>query len=136
MPAVTHGLDAAVDIEQEISADLAGLYADATGDRTAIHLDEDAARSIGLPGTILQGLCTLGVVTEGLLGRMNVDHDRVRRLAARFCDTVYCGDSLRTVASPVADTATWAFESARVGGPVVVDRAHLELDAPIPAAGR
>jgi len=39
-------------------------YAEASGDRNPIHLDEDAARSVGLPGVIAHGMWTMGVAAD------------------------------------------------------------------------
>ncbi len=45
-------------------------YADASGDHNVIHLDEQAALAVGLPGVIAHGMLTMGhairVVTEWL----------------------------------------------------------------------
>jgi acyl dehydratase len=39
-------------------------YAGASGDFNPIHLDDDFARSVGLPGRILHGLWTMAVVAR------------------------------------------------------------------------
>ena len=35
------------------------IYADGSGDHNPIHVDPDFAKGVGLPGIILQGLCTM-----------------------------------------------------------------------------
>ena len=58
-------------------------YAGASGDFNPIHIDEEFARSVGLPGRILHGLWTMAQVaraqTEAAGGP-----DRLRRLAVQF----------------------------------------------------
>ena len=39
-------------------------YAGASGDFNPIHIDEEFARSVGLPGRILHGLYTMAVVAR------------------------------------------------------------------------
>jgi acyl dehydratase len=41
-------------------------YAGASGDFNPIHIDEEFARSVGLPGRILHGLWTMGQVARAL----------------------------------------------------------------------
>jgi acyl dehydratase len=58
-------------------------YAGASGDFNPIHLDDDFARSVGLPGRILHGLHTMALlaraVTEAAGGP-----EHLRRLAVQF----------------------------------------------------
>ena len=58
-------------------------YAGASGDFNPIHIDEDFARKVGLPGRILHGLWTMAQVarahTEAAGGP-----DKLRRLSVQF----------------------------------------------------
>jgi acyl dehydratase len=58
-------------------------YAGASGDYNPIHLDDEFARSVGLPGRILHGLWTMAQVaraqTEAAGGP-----DRLKRLSVQF----------------------------------------------------
>jgi acyl dehydratase len=58
-------------------------YAGASGDFNPIHIDEEFARSVGLPGRILHGLWTMAQVaraqTEAAGGP-----DRLKRLSVQF----------------------------------------------------
>ena len=58
-------------------------YAGASGDFNPIHVDEEFARSVGLPGRILHGLWTMAQVaraqTEAAGGP-----DRLKRLSVQF----------------------------------------------------
>jgi acyl dehydratase len=76
-----------------IAPDQAERYAHASGDRNPIHLDDEAARAVGLPGRILHGLCTLA-----LAGRAVTDAAgrEPTRLAVRFSAPVELGEALTT----------------------------------------
>ena len=39
-------------------------YAEASGDRNPIHLDEDVARAVGLPDVIAHGMLTMGLAGQ------------------------------------------------------------------------
>jgi acyl dehydratase len=77
----------------EVAADQAQRYADASGDRNPIHLDDEAARAVGLPGPILHGLCTMA-----LAGRTVADvaGREPTRLAVRFSAPVPLGATVTT----------------------------------------
>jgi acyl dehydratase len=74
-------------------------YADASGDKNPIHMDESFARAMGFPGVILQGLCTMALAQTAVLKRgLGGDPSRLRRLAVRFAKPVFLKDELRVVA--------------------------------------
>ncbi len=77
----------------EVAGDQAERYAEASGDHNPIHLDEEAARAVGLPGRILHGLCTMalaGRAVEQVAGR------EPTRLAVRFSAPVALGATVTT----------------------------------------
>ena len=77
----------------ELAGDQAERYAEASGDHNPIHLDEEAARAVGLPGRILHGLCTMalaGRAVEQVAGR------EPTRLAVRFSAPVALGATVTT----------------------------------------
>ena len=63
--------------------DVTARYAAASGDLNPIHLDDEFARSVGLPGRILHGLYTMA-----LLARAQTDAaggpEHLRRIAVQF----------------------------------------------------
>lgn len=69
-------------------------YAAASGDFNPIHVDADAARAAGLPGPILQGMCTYAWLAEGCASYFG-DPGRFRRIFARFSRPVLPGDTIR-----------------------------------------
>jgi acyl dehydratase len=80
-----HGLNVGDPIALEVTPDrfLTVRYAGASGDFNPIHIDEEFARSVGLPGRILHGLWTMAQVarahTEAAGGPATL-----RRLEVRF----------------------------------------------------
>jgi acyl dehydratase len=58
-------------------------YAGASGDFNPIHVDEEFARSVGLPGRILHGLWTMAQVARGQTEAAG-DPERLRRLSVQF----------------------------------------------------
>jgi len=78
-------MNAGDEFELKVTPDrfLTVRYAGASGDFNPIHLGEEFARQVGLPGRILHGLWTMAQVarahTEALGGP-----DRLERLAVQF----------------------------------------------------
>ncbi len=64
-------------------------YAEASGDHNPIHLDDEFARSVGLPGVIAHGMLQMG-----LLARVAGEPRRLRRLSCRFAGMVRPGDTV------------------------------------------
>src|SRR5262245_4360993 len=73
----------------EFTKEQIAAYAEASGDRNPIHLDDEFARSVGLPGVIAHGMLQMG-----LLARVAGDPARLRRLSCRFAGMVRPGDTV------------------------------------------
>jgi acyl dehydratase len=100
-------------------------YSPASGDPMPIHLDEEVARSAGLPGIIAHGLCTMAMTSWAVLNEVGgSDTKRLRRLAVRFAKMVIPGDDLETRIwkTGTGEGATnYAFETARGDDFVITD---------------
>jgi acyl dehydratase len=59
-------------------------YAGASGDFNPIHVDEELARSVGLPGKILHGLWTMAQVARAQTQAAGGDPAALRRLSVQF----------------------------------------------------
>ena len=74
-------------------------YAEASGDRNPIHLDDDFARSVGLLGRIAHGMLQMGIA-----GTVAVEAagggSRLRKLQCRFAGMVVPGDTVTFTAEP------------------------------------
>ncbi len=101
--------------EEQIAA-----YAEASGDRNPIHLDDAFARSVGLPGVIAHGMLQMG-----LLARVAGDPRRLRRLSCRFAGAVRPGDTV-TFRSEERDGRVQLSAVNQEGQPVV-SKALAEL---------
>jgi acyl dehydratase len=71
-------------------------YADVSGDHNPIHLNPDAARAVGLPGTIAHGMLCMGFLGQLLADWIATQPSGgwVRRLRVRFQAMVFPGDTL------------------------------------------
>ncbi|MGH2953485.1 MAG: MaoC/PaaZ C-terminal domain-containing protein [Solirubrobacterales bacterium] len=65
-------------------AGLTKRYAEASGDPNPIHIDEEFAKSVGLPGTILHGLYSMAQVAKAHTDAAGGDPRALRRLAVQF----------------------------------------------------
>jgi len=75
------------------------LYAEGSGDRFPIHTSDEFARSVGLPGMILHGLCTLALSARAVVKRSaNGDWSRLSTVACRFSKIALPGEQLRVIA--------------------------------------
>lgn len=106
-------------VTQHIDEDQTFRYGPASGDLTPIHMDDDVARSVGLPGIIVHGLCTLAftswaILTELAGGRV----ERLKRLAVRFSKPVLPGQDIRT---DIYRGASYHFETSADGVLVLKD---------------
>ena len=81
-------------------------YAEASGDRNPIHLDDGFARSAGLPGVIAHGMLTMAFANQMVTDWLG-DRSLLKRLQGRFAGMVLPGDDV-TVSGSVAskDEAT------------------------------
>ena len=85
-------------VAQGYDADQTQRYSEASGDPMPIHLDEDFAKAMGLPGIIVHGLCTMAFTSRA------VDPDclprgpgaRCKRLAVRFAKIVQPSETVTT----------------------------------------
>jgi acyl dehydratase len=98
-------------------------YRDASGDTMPIHVDDAFAKSVGLPGIIAHGLCTMAMSSQAIV-RLAADGDpsRVRRLAVRFAGNVFPGEDVTTTVYDAGATdgrRVYAFETTSRGDRVI-----------------
>jgi acyl dehydratase len=76
-------------------ADQTFRYRDVSGDPNPIHLDADLAKSVGLPGIIIHGLCTMAMCSQAVIRTQCAsDPARLARLAARFTAPAFPGNDV------------------------------------------
>ena len=59
-------------------------YAGASGDFNPIHIDDEFARSVGLPGKILHGLWSMAQVARACVNAAGGDPRSLKRLSVQF----------------------------------------------------
>jgi acyl dehydratase len=118
-------------VSQTFDDDQTYRYSDASGDTVPIHLDEEFAKSVGLPGIIIHGLCTMAFTSwaavENLAGG---DTARLRRLAVRFSKPVLPGQEITSRfwnRDTGSGAAAYAFETTSSGGDVVIKDGVAEI---------
>jgi acyl dehydratase len=115
------------EIAYPVADDQTVRYAAASGDDFAIHLDDEFARSVGLPGRIVHGLCAMAFTGRAVLEAAGVDDPgAVRRLAVRFSAPLFPGDTLTTRIWSLGDRA-FGFEAASSDGTPVIKDGRAEL---------
>jgi acyl dehydratase len=130
------------EVTTHVDPDQAVRYAAASGDANPIHVDDEAARAVGLPGVILHGMCTMALCSRAVVDSVaGGDPSRLRRLAVRFYRPVFPGNDLVTSIYDAGQVAgggvrAYAFEAASAGKVVVRDgRAEIGDPRPIGGAG-
>jgi acyl dehydratase len=87
--------DRIVTASQEITVEMIDRFADLTGDRFVIHMDDEAARRMGFRGRVAHGLLILSLA-DGLKNQAAAQLDAVASLGWNwsFAAPVYAGDSI------------------------------------------
>ncbi|MET9492441.1 MaoC/PaaZ C-terminal domain-containing protein [Nocardia sp. NPDC006630] len=102
--AAAHGFDETLraqdpvcTVTQRFDADQTFRYAGPAGDPMPIHLDDDFAKSTGLPGIIMHGLCTIAFTSHALITEFSpADPTRLERLAVRLASPAFPGRQVTT----------------------------------------
>jgi len=76
-----------------VTQEQVNAYAEASGDHNPIHLDEEFAKSVGLPGTIAHGLLGMSILAEAV-GRWVGGYGHLRQLSCRFSKPLLMGDTI------------------------------------------
>lgn len=122
--------DPTAEISYAMAEDQTERYAAASGDHFEIHLDDAAARSVGLPGRIVHGLCTMAFAGRAVLEAVGVeDPGAVRRLAVRFSAPLLPGGALTTRIWRIDGGAAFGFEGLDARGTAVIRDGRAELRA-------
>ena len=115
------------EVTYAVADDQTVRYAAASGDDFAIHLDDEFARQVGLPGRIVHGLCTMAFAGRAVLEAAGVDDPRaVTRIAVRFSAPLFPGESVTTRVWRI-DGAAFGFESQNGEGKPVLKDGRVEL---------
>lgn len=107
-------------------------YRDASGDMMPIHVDEGFAKTVGLPGIIAHGLCTMAMTSQAVVKTVaDGDPGRLKRLAVRFAKNVFPGDDVTTTiydAGTSGGRRVFAFETVSSRGDTVITNGLAEIE--------
>jgi acyl dehydratase len=101
-------------------------YSEAAGDPMPIHLDEDVAKAMGLPGIIIHGLCTMAFTSVAVIQHACPDDPtRLKRLAVRFSKIV---QPKQTITTRIWDhNGAHLYETTADNGEVVIKDGLAEV---------
>jgi acyl dehydratase len=103
-------------------------YRDASGDQMPIHVDENFAKQVGLPGIIAHGLCTMAMTSQAVVKTVaDGDPGRIRRLAVRFSKNVFPGDDVTTTIFDLGARGTYGFQATTNRGDTVISNGCAEV---------
>ncbi len=115
----------------QVGRDQITAYAEASGDRNPIHLDDAAARAAGLPGVIAHGMLGMAQLANFVVAYAG-DHRRLRRLRCRFSGMVLPGDTITFTGRVVGEEeglVRLELDAANQKGERVLTKALAELEA-------
>ena len=130
-----HKLTAAVkatapvaEVAYRFDTDQTFRYAEASGDPVPIHLDDAAARAVGLPGIVIHGLCTMAFCGRAVIDSVaGGDPTRLARLAVRFSRPVLPGQEITIRLYAGEADGAYGFEGLNADGQAVVKDGRAEL---------
>jgi acyl dehydratase len=82
------------ELRKRVTVEQIRAYAEASGDRNPIHLDDQFARSVGLPGQIAHGMLTMAFSNQCVTDWVG-SRAALKRLSGRFAAMVLPGDEVR-----------------------------------------
>jgi acyl dehydratase len=123
--------DPDAEVAQTFDADQTYRYAEAAGDPMQIHLDEEFAKSVGLPGIIIHGLCTMAFTSVAAIEHgCPEDPTRLKRLAVRFASIALPKQTITTRiwdAGEREGRSLHAYETTSDAGAVVIKDGLAEI---------
>jgi acyl dehydratase len=106
-------------IARVVTREDVAAYADASGDRNPLHLDDDAARAAGFDGVIAHGMFTMGHLATAVAGWVGEDAF-VRRMKVQFRSAVSMGETI--VARALVRSIDGALRTVVLDASVTVER--------------
>jgi acyl dehydratase len=117
--------------EQTFDMDQTYRYSAASGDNVPIHLDDEFAKSVGLPGIIIHGLCTMAFTSWAAIGELAAgEPELLKRLAVRFSKPVLPGETITTRFWSTGErngNTVYAFETVNPAGNAVIKDGVAEI---------
>jgi acyl dehydratase len=103
-------------------------YAGASGDFNPIHIDDEFAKQVGLPGRILHGLWTMAQVARAQTDAAG-GPEKLRRLAVQFRGMGFPEQEIvvSSTVHDVRDGVAVVHTTAEQGGKVIIRNAEAEV---------
>lgn len=121
------------EVAHSYDADQTQRYSEASGDPMPIHLDDDFAKAMGLPGIIVHGLCTMAFCSRAVVETCCADDPtRLQRFAVRFAKIVQPSEQITTslwAAGEAGGSKRVAFETTSDNGNVAIKDGLAEIGA-------
>jgi acyl dehydratase len=126
-PAELRGAPPTATVTQAFDPDQTCRYSEASGDPMPIHLDENFAKSVGLPGIIVHGMCTMAFCSRAVVSEFCADDPtRLKRLAVRFAKIVLPSETI-THSLWKAGEGSVVFETTSDSGNTVIKDGLAEI---------
>jgi acyl dehydratase len=120
-------------VAQTIDPDQTFRYAEASGDRNPIHIDDNVAKMAGLSGIVVHGLCTMAFTSKVMIDHLcGGDPIRLKRLEAHFSRPVRPGETITTHIWRTGERngyAAYGYETRNVQGAAVIRGGIAEVSA-------
>ena len=117
--------------DMTVKEDQTYIYAEGSGDHNPIHIDVDFAKSVGFPGIILQGLCTMAFSSKAAYDELaGGDSTKIKRIKVRFSKPVFPGDTVTTegwVIEKKDDVTIYGYEVKNQSGDQVIKNGVVEI---------
>ncbi|HSV38020.1 MAG TPA: MaoC/PaaZ C-terminal domain-containing protein [Nocardioidaceae bacterium] len=114
-------------VVQKFDDDQTFRYSEAAGDPMPIHLDDDFAKAMGLPGIIIHGLCTMAFNSRAVIETAcPEDPSRLKRLVVRFSAPAQPKHTITTELWKTSDSS-YAFQTVTDEGTFVIKDGLAEI---------
>ena len=80
-------------LSRTVTQEQINAYAEASGDHNPIHVNEEFAKMVGLPGTIAHGLLDMGILADAVT-RWAGGAENLVSLSCRFSKPLFPGDTI------------------------------------------
>jgi acyl dehydratase len=126
-PAELRDAEPTATVTQAFDADQTFRYSEASGDPMPIHLDENFAKSVGLPGIIIHGMCTMAFCGRAVISEFcSDDPTALKRLAVRLSKIVLPSEKITQSLWDAGDGRI-VFETTSESGNTVIKDGLAEI---------
>ena len=115
------------EVAQTFDADQTFRYAEASGDPMQIHLDEEFAKAVGLPGIIIHGLCTMAFTSVAVIGTRAPTTRRACGASPSASPRSRCPSRRSRPGSGTVGDGSYAYETTSDAGAVVIKDGLAEI---------